>query len=145
MNNGARILASLALLAALVTPGLSAQDGGSDGAKSVLGGVYTEEQAERGEETFQNVCSYCHAESQFSGSSFVSSWSGASVGQFYGLVSATMPYDGPGSLSQQQYTDVVAYILSINDFPAGESELPANPDALDDIAIESAESSEDGP
>lgn len=136
MNEGTRILITAVLLLALGPGALAAQEGQSGDPSSVLEGVYTEEQAERGEATYQNVCSYCHSTSEFSGSSFLQSWSGAPIGQFYGLISATMPYDGPGSLSRQQYTDVIAYILSLNDFPTGETELPANPDALDGIRIE---------
>lgn len=64
-------------------------------------------------------------------------WEGAAVGQFYSLVSATMPYDGPGTLPPQQYADVVAYILSLNDFPAGDTELPPDPAVLDEIQIQS--------
>lgn len=97
---------------------------------------FTAEQADRGEDTFENVCAYCHSESEFSGSRFMSSWGGAPVGQFFQLLRATMPYDAPGSLTQQQYTDVVAYILSLNDFPEGDTELPADPAALDDITME---------
>lgn len=145
MNRGARILSSAVLLLALGSTGIAAQDTGSGGPDSVLQGVYTAEQAERGETTYQNVCSYCHSASQFSGSSFLQSWSGAPIGQFFGLISATMPYDGPGSLSRQQYTDVIAYILSLNDFPTGDTELPPDPDALDQIRIERpSESSEAG-
>jgi len=99
-------------------------------------GFFTAAQAERGEQTFDNTCSFCHATSQFSGSTFMRSWGGAPVDQLYSLISSTMPYDAPGSLSTQQYVDVVAYILEINDLPAGDSELPADPEALSEILIE---------
>lgn len=111
-------------------------------AASTSDGVYTEEQADRGERVFQETCSYCHAESEFSGRSFMQAWEGAAVGQFYGLIRATMPYDGPGSLPAQQYADVTAYILSLNDFPAGETELPTDADALEEIPIESSSRSD---
>lgn len=104
---------------------------------SAAEGVYTQEQADRGEQVFQETCSYCHAESEFSGGSFMRSWEGAAVGQFYGLIRATMPYDGPGSLPAQQYADVTAYILSLNGLPAGDVELPTDAEALEEIPIES--------
>ena len=34
-----------------------------------------------------------------------------------------MPSDDPGNLSTRQYADVVAYILSFNEFPVGQKEL----------------------
>lgn len=99
-------------------------------------GLFTAEQAERGEQTFDNTCSFCHATSQFSGSTFMRSWGGAPVDQLYSLIASTMPYDAPGSLSTQQYVDVVAYILELNDLPAGDTELPTDPAALSEIRIE---------
>lgn len=128
---GAPCVPLLILVLLLAPVGLGAQDAGS-----VLDGVYTAEQADRGGTTFDRVCSYCHSTGEFSGSTFLRAWGGAAVGQFYRLVSTTMPYDGPGSLSRQQYTDVIAYILSLNDFPTGDGELPADPDILDEIRIE---------
>ena len=136
MNRGVRILAALALAGALGASGLAAQEAGSGERISVQYGVYTEAQAERGEETYDQVCGYCHSTSQFSGSSFLRAWRGAAVGQFYGLVSTTMPSDLPASLTQQQYIDVIAYILSLNDFPAGSTELAPDRAALGQILIE---------
>lgn len=97
---------------------------------------YTPEQADRGESTYQSTCSFCHATSQFSGTTFMRSWGGAPVDQLYQLIASTMPYDSPGSMSRQQYTDVVAYILSLNDLPAGDTELPSDTEALSQIRIE---------
>ncbi|MFP3948456.1 MAG: c-type cytochrome [Gemmatimonadota bacterium] len=99
-------------------------------------GLYTVEQAERGEQTYDDTCSFCHATSQFSGTTFMRSWGGSPVDQLYSLIASTMPYDAPGSLSTQQYVDVVAYILELNDLPAGDDELPTDPDALSEIRIE---------
>lgn len=99
-------------------------------------GLYTAEQADRGEQAFENTCSFCHATSQFSGTTFMRSWGGAPVDQLYQLIASTMPYDAPGSLSQQQYVDVVAYLLELNDLPEGDAELPTDPAALSEIRIE---------
>lgn len=138
-------LAVAAVLLVLGPPGTAAQQADSADADSTRadsvrtaggGGYYTEAQAERGEQAFTENCSYCHSESQFSGSSFMQSWSGASVGDLFGLISSTMPRDGPGMLRPQTYTDIIAYILQLNDLPAGQTELPADPQALDGIAIE---------
>ena len=50
-----------------------------------------------------------------------------------------MPEDGPGRLTDEEYTDVVAYLLDANDYPAGEMELPADKTTLDTIMIVAAE------
>ena len=50
-----------------------------------------------------------------------------------------MPEDGPGRLSDQEYTDVVAYLLDRSDYPAGENELSTDKAELDRIMIVAAE------
>jgi len=42
-----------------------------------------------------------------------------------------MPADDPGRLSDEEYTDVLAYLLDASSYPSGESELPADKAALD--------------
>ena len=48
----------------------------------------------------------------------------------------TMPSDDPGNLSTRQYSDLVAYMLGVNGFPAGQKELDREMASLDDIRIE---------
>jgi len=52
------------------------------------------------------------------------------------LIRTTMPSDGPGRLSRQQSTDLAAYLLSANNFPAGDSDLPVETDAQSDILFQ---------
>ena len=61
------------------------------------------------------------------------------MGSLFERVRMTMPEDGPGRLSDREYSDVVAYMLDRNDYPAGETELPADKAALDRIMIVAAE------
>jgi hypothetical protein len=49
-----------------------------------------------------------------------------------------MPTDHPGTLSTQQVADLIAFLLKVNRFPAGNSELPANADRLKTILIDNA-------
>ena len=49
------------------------------------------------------------------------------------LFQVEMPQYAPGSLSRPETADVVAYILSGNRIPAGETDLPHDLDALSDI------------
>ena len=46
-----------------------------------------------------------------------------------------MPQDKPGSLGRQQAADIVAYILSFNKAPAGQTELPGDADQLKTVSI----------
>lgn len=49
-----------------------------------------------------------------------------------------MPRDNPSHLTPAEYADLVAYILSANQFPAAKTELPANAELLKQIRIEAA-------
>jgi len=62
------------------------------------------------------------------------SWNNQPLLYLWEAVMGTMPADNPGSLMYEEYTDVLAYILHENGFPAGESEL--DPDnGMDQISI----------
>lgn len=91
---------------------------------------YTAAQATRGSGLFRDNCVSCHASSEFAGSSFVRRWTNRAVGDIYEFVLYSMPDDNPGGLPQQTYADIVAYILQLNDFPAGDTELPPSVEAL---------------
>src|SRR5690349_19552194 len=98
--------------------------------KSVWQGVYTEEQATRGDTEHQNNCSSCHGTEKYSGENFTKNWVGRTVFDLFDQIKTTMPDDNPGGLSAQQYKDVVAYILKTNGFPAGTDSLPSDPEAM---------------
>ncbi len=107
-------------------------------------GVYTKQQAARGQALYAEECAKCHGENlsggddspELAGATFMSRWKGKKVGALFTLISKTMPTDDPGHLSTRQSADLTAFILSSNSFPAGPDELPNNAAALDDIAIE---------
>ncbi len=112
--------------------------------RSVWDGVYTKEQANRGQATYREECLKCHAENlgggeagpMLAGEEFLQKWNGKTVGDLSGVISKTMPADDPGNLSRREYSDVVAYILSVNEFPAGQKELDRDVAALNEIRIE---------
>jgi mono/diheme cytochrome c family protein len=91
---------------------------------------YTVTQARRGDGLFRDNCVGCHSPSEFRGNSFQRRWTNRAVGDIYEYVLYTMPDDNPGGLPAQTYADVVAYMLEMNNFPAGEAELPTSMDAL---------------
>lgn len=99
---------------------------------SAQGGDYTPSQARRGRDVYTHHCAKCHgsqlkgqAGPALAGKKFQSSieFSGMSAKQLLSFISMQMPYDKPGSLSQTQYEDVLAYILRRNGYPAGTRRL----------------------
>ena len=129
-----RLLLPTVLLLAGATP-VVAQAGGEAPERTVLDSVYTAEQALRGEETYRTVCAQCHAPGFFQGTPFRFTWVGARVYDYYDLVRITMPFDDPGGLTDDQYADVIAYILRLNGYPAGDEELEPDEDELKRIRI----------
>jgi len=115
------------------TPGTTAAGGspGQPGAvasptsRSVLEGVYSARQANRGEQIFQQNCSACHSTREF-GVTFQRRWAGGSVGDIFDFISATMPQSSPGSLSAEEYAAIIGYFLRINNYPAGEADLESD-------------------
>ena len=112
--------------------------------QSAWDGVFTEEQATRGKETYQQECASCHLDDLLGdgiapplvGVPFSFRWSDLSVGDMYMAIRTTMPQGAPASLSVSGYVDIVAYMLQVNEFPAGDSELPTEEDALNAIIID---------
>ena len=100
--------------------------------RSVWDGVYSEDQAKRGEAVFINECSMCHGRDlegadmtpPLTGAVFMSNWDGLTVGDLVERIRISMPLNRPGTLSRQQNADVVAYILRFDQFPSGKEELP---------------------
>jgi len=99
---------------------------------------FSAEQAERGREEFAAVCSECHATGDFRGSTFQYEWRRRTAWAFFRTVSETMPEDAPGSLTDQRYVDIVAYVLSLNGFEPGDRELPPLRDALEHFVMDGA-------
>ena len=64
------------------------------------------------------------------------SWTNVPISELFDLITVTMPEDNPGSLLDEEYAAVIAYVLSLNELPAGEEELPAVYEALQQIVIQ---------
>ena len=116
---------------------------GAQASKSVWNGVYSEAQATRGKTLYVNSCAACHQEGlqgadlapALKGDEFLLRWSDRSMFEFVDRVATTMPQDTPGSLNPQENADIVAYVLQVNRFPAGQDELPSDAAAQKAIAI----------
>ena len=108
-------------------------------------GVYTSAQAKRGQAVYGEMCAKCHLDDLTGGTSpplvgneFLSSWKGKSVGALFDELKMTMPFDNPGGLTPEQYGDVLAYLLSVNKYPAGDKELAHEMAPLQQINIDEA-------
>src|SRR5260221_4852024 len=53
------------------------------------------------------------------------SWRDEGLDKVFGLMKRIMPRNKPGSLTDQQYIDIIAYVLQFNHFPEGTQELTA--------------------
>jgi mono/diheme cytochrome c family protein len=122
----------------LAGTGIASQEPAS---RSVWQGVYSAAQSERGAAVYKMSCGTCHGENLAGDigptltGPFWSIWEGRTAGDLLKTIRTTMPADAPESLKPQEYADLVAYLFSVNEFPAGEKELPVDPDALNDIKI----------
>jgi mono/diheme cytochrome c family protein len=87
---------------------------------------FATDQATRGLEVYQETCATCHQPDQFIGPRFVEAWNDRRVGDFYSLVRSTMPVDNPGGMKEQEYLDVVAYLLKANHSPQGTDSLSSD-------------------
>ncbi len=113
--------------------------------RSVWDGVYTEAQAGRGQSLYNQHCASCHADTLMGGEmspplvggDFLSNWNGLTLGELFERIRTTMPQNKAGKLSREVNSDITAYILSVNKFPAGKAELPHAVEFLKEIRIES--------
>lgn len=100
--------------------------------KTVNDGVFTEGQVSSGQIVFDAQCKTCHNMRFYRDT--LRSWNNQPLLYLWESIMGTMPADNPGSLMFEEYTDVIAYILSENGFPAGDTKL--DPDnGMDSIAI----------
>ena len=100
-----------------------------------VSGFYTESQAARGQEMFRSVCSECHDTNDFRGEDFEWEWRRQTAWDLYETMAETMPEDAPGSLSPQSYAAILAYILSINAYPAGSVDLAPDQGSMDAVPL----------
>jgi mono/diheme cytochrome c family protein len=118
--------------------------------KSVWDGIYTEEQATRGKALYSTECASCHGAELtggemapgLAGGEFISGWDGLTVGDLFERIRISMPQNAPGSLSGQQNADILAFMFSVNKFPAGSTDLPKEAGILKQIKFEGKKGAE---
>lgn len=102
---------------------------------TIWDGIYTEAQATRGKQTVQVNCAACHNAADWESTGFMTTWTGQPIGELHSWIRSTMPLDGPGRLSAQEYADILAYMLKLNRAPAGKAELRADGETMAKIQV----------
>ena len=129
--------ATLAVVALALTGVAAAQE------RTVWDGVYTEAQARRGDPVYQAECSECHGPAMegidmapgLAGGDFVWNWDGLTLGDLFERIRISMPQANPTSVSRAQKADILAYMLEMSGYPAGDSELPTRARDLNRVAF----------
>ena len=111
---------------------------------SVWDGVYTDQQAKRGETLYQQKCASCHGDKLTGGESappltggqFLSNWNGLTLDVLFERIRLTMPSNNPAQVGRPAKADILAYLLNMNKFPAGKSELQYKAELMKDILIQ---------
>jgi mono/diheme cytochrome c family protein len=110
----------------------TATAGGAGGTTPVS---FTADQATTGSDIYSERCVQCHGDkldngefggAALNGSYFKKHWGGGSVAALVAYMKAKMPPDRPGSLTDQNYADLTAFLLDANDYPKGDKELPTD-------------------
>ena len=137
---GAGVTARVVTLALLASSVAHAQQ-----ARTARDGVYTDAQAARGGVIYKEQCASCHGPSlggslapPLAGDSFTSTWGGPLL-EIVNKIQNTMPANDFGKLTRPQATDLVAYVLQVNRFPAGRADLSGDDVALKAIALPGAQ------
>lgn len=129
--------------ATLTSAALGAQQPAA-GTASVWDGVYTAEQAKRGEATYQAECSSCHGPDlsgdgfapALTGSEFLNTWNGTPLANLFDRMRTSMPPSGPDGVKPADKADILAFVLKSAKFPEGKTELAAQTEALKGIQFQ---------
>jgi len=138
-----KIVVAVLALAFMAVPVAVAQQE-IDQMASVWEGVFTEVQANRGQEVYAGACAFCHGRRlngapddpdmrstpPLARAKFLREWEGRSLAVLFEYTRATMPENNPGSMTDQEYVDVIAYMLSMSMMPAADEELRPDPQSL---------------
>jgi S-disulfanyl-L-cysteine oxidoreductase SoxD len=116
---------------------------------SIWDGVFTEVQAKRGQAAYTGPCDRCHGYKldgasddpdmlpapPVAGPKFLRDWDGTSLVALLEYTRATMPANNPGFLTDQEFVDIIAFMLSVSGAPGGENELRAEAQGLARVVI----------
>ena len=124
-----RLWTGIAIAAMFAAPAMAQKS-------STMSGVYTIEQAMRGQDTYLGNCKSCHTPESHAGPTFQSAWGGRPLVELYQYLRDRMPKSEPGSLSSEEYADILAYLLRLNRMPSGNNELAPDEKVMQGIRFE---------
>ena len=109
---------------------LAAMPGFSQGSRTVLDGVYTDAQAQRGEAAYGMNCAKCHEGADvdgppLNGDPFIDRWREDRLATLFTFIRTNMPRDTPGKLPEASYLDLLAFLLQANGYKSGTADLNA--------------------
>jgi ankyrin repeat protein len=124
-------------------PIIKAADSSVPGSKTIWDGVFTEQQAQRGQQVYRRACAACHLDSlqgdtvspPLVGSGFLARFTGQSAHEMVQNLRGSMPQNAPDSLGDRGYVDLVSYLLKANGSQTGALELPLDVAELEKIAV----------
>ena len=103
--------------------------------KTTLSGIYTADEAKAGREMYAGLCASCHTAASHTGATFRKKWSGRPLSEIYTFMRTMMPKNDPGSLGEEDYEVLLAYLLQMNKMPAGKTYLSTDTLELRKIRI----------
>ena len=117
--------------------------------RTIWDGVYTQAQAQYGQQVYGAPCGLCHGR-RLNGApddsdmvpgpplarhNFLRDWNGRSLGMLFTYTMSTMPQSNPGFMPPEDYSAIIAHMLSTSGAPAGDEELSADAWDLGHIVI----------
>ncbi|NNV66102.1 MULTISPECIES: c-type cytochrome [unclassified Roseobacter] len=116
---------------------------------TIWDGVFSSAQAARGRLVYDGQCAVCHGRRlngaaedpdmqsgpPLARANFLREWDGRSLAVLFDYTRVSMPQANPGSLSDEQYADILAYMLSVSGASAGVVELPGDHGELARIVV----------
>jgi cytochrome c553 len=124
-------------------PATPASSAAAVGERNTSAGVFTDAQATQGGRLYRDRCASCHGARlegkevapAISGPVFLANWTGLTVDELFERIQTSMPSDNPGTLTRDEVSQLVAFILRTSRFPAGTTALPSDAEALKAITI----------
>lgn len=101
--------------------------------RTINDAIYSRAQAEIGKQLYKEHCLICHDKKYFR--PVFKAWDGRSLDELFALMRASMPENNPGMLLDKEYVDILAYILSLGRYSAGDTELDYEDGALKETTI----------
>jgi mono/diheme cytochrome c family protein len=136
-----------AIALAMIAVGLNVRAASQTPRKTVWDGVYTADQATRGQALYKTHCGYCHRDDLIGGGSeagapalkgpiFTIRWRDQPIADMFVTIGTTMPQNKPDTLTPQVVIDIISFLLKSNGMPPGNAELPADLEALKTVFME---------